>query len=51
MIYLMRSQRSFHFPEMRTNELTVDAGDAITGTGEYTVCAVKLSVASEARSA
>ncbi len=32
----------FHFPEMRTNELTVDAGDAITGTGEYKVCAARI---------
>ena len=32
----------FHFPEMRTNELTVDAGDAVTGTGEYKVCAARL---------
>ncbi len=32
----------FHFPQMRTNELTVDAGDAITGTGEYKVCAARI---------
>jgi formate dehydrogenase major subunit/formate dehydrogenase alpha subunit len=32
----------FHFPESRTNDLTVDAGDAVTGTGEYKVCAAKL---------
>ena len=32
----------FHFPEMRTNELTVDAGDAVTGTGEYKVCAARI---------
>ena len=29
-----------HFPESNTNRLTNDAGDAITGTGEYKVCAV-----------
>jgi hypothetical protein len=27
---------------MRTNELTVDAGDAVTGTGEYKVCAARI---------
>ena len=32
----------FHFPESRTNELTVDAGDAVTGTGEYKVCAARI---------
>ena len=32
----------FHFPAARTNELTTDAGDAVTGTGEYKVCAAKL---------
>jgi formate dehydrogenase major subunit/formate dehydrogenase alpha subunit len=32
----------FHFPAMRTNELTVDAGDAVTGTGEYKVCAARI---------
>jgi formate dehydrogenase major subunit/formate dehydrogenase alpha subunit len=32
----------FHFPAMRTNELTVDAGDAVTGTGEYKVCAARV---------
>ncbi len=32
----------FHFPEARTNRLTTDAGDAVTGTGEYKVCAAKL---------
>ena len=32
----------FHFPDMRTNELTVDAGDAVTGTGEYKVCAARI---------
>jgi len=39
----------FHFPEARTNALTVDAGDAVTGTGEYKVCAARLEpVAGEA---
>lgn len=32
-----------HFPESPTNLLTNDAGDKITGTGEYKVCAVTLS--------
>jgi formate dehydrogenase major subunit/formate dehydrogenase alpha subunit len=32
----------FHFPEARTNRLTTDAGDKITGTGEYKVCAARL---------
>jgi hypothetical protein len=32
----------FHFPEARTNDLTNDAGDAVTGTGEYKVCAARL---------
>ena len=32
----------FHFPEMRTNQLTVDAGDEVTGTGEYKVCAARI---------
>jgi len=32
----------FHFPDMRTNELTVDAGDAVTGTGEYKVCPARI---------
>ena len=31
-----------HFPESLTNRLTNDAGDAVTGTGEYKVCAIKL---------
>ncbi|MEZ4237740.1 MAG: molybdopterin dinucleotide binding domain-containing protein [Myxococcota bacterium] len=29
-----------HFPESLTNRLTNDAGDTITGTAEYKVCAV-----------
>ena len=32
----------FHFPEARTNYLTTDAGDKVTGTGEYKVCAARL---------
>lgn len=32
----------FHFPEARTNTLTTDAGDTVTGTGEYKVCAARL---------
>ncbi len=32
----------FHFPEARTNYLTTDAGDAVTGTGEYKVCAARI---------
>jgi predicted molibdopterin-dependent oxidoreductase YjgC len=32
----------FHFPDSRTNHLTTDAGDAVTGTGEYKVCAVRI---------
>ena len=32
----------FHFSEARANLLTNDAGDAVTGTGEYKVCAARL---------
>ena len=32
----------FHFPESRTNYLTTDAGDKVTGTGEYKVCAARI---------
>jgi formate dehydrogenase major subunit/formate dehydrogenase alpha subunit len=32
----------FHFPEARTNSLTTDAGDKVTGTGEYKVCAARI---------
>ncbi|MBI22520.1 MAG: hypothetical protein CMN05_02860 [Roseibacillus sp.] len=32
----------FHFAESPTNKLTNDAGDSVTGTGEYKVCAVRL---------
>ena len=31
-----------HFPDSLTNHLTNDAGDAVTGTGEYKVCAVRV---------
>ena len=31
-----------HFPDVRANYLTNDAGDAVTGTAEYKVCAVRL---------
>lgn len=31
-----------HFPEARANLLTNDAGDPVTQTGEYKVCAVKV---------
>ncbi len=36
---------SFHFPESPTNDLTNDAGDQITGTYEYKVCAVNVQPA------
>jgi predicted molibdopterin-dependent oxidoreductase YjgC len=31
-----------HFPESRANLLTNDAGDGVTGTAEYKVCAVRI---------
>ncbi len=31
-----------HFAESRANLLTNDAGDAVTGTAEYKVCAVRV---------
>ena len=37
----------FHFPESRTNYLTTDAGDKVTGTGEYKVCAAKIEPVKE----
>ena len=37
----------FHFPETKTNRLTTDAGDAVTGTGEYKVCAVRIEPLAE----
>ncbi|MDP6190769.1 MAG: molybdopterin dinucleotide binding domain-containing protein, partial [Gammaproteobacteria bacterium] len=33
----------FHFAEQGTNRITNDAGDKVTGTGEYKVCAVKIT--------
>ena len=39
----------FHFPEARTNYLTTDAGDKVTGTGEYKVCAARIEPAAESR--
>ncbi len=39
----------FHFPEARTNYLTTDAGDAVTGTGEYKVCAARIEPVPDAR--
>lgn len=32
-----------HFPEARANLLTNDAGDAVTGTAEYKVCAAEVT--------
>ena len=37
----------FHFPEARTNYLTTEAGDKVTGTGEYKVCAARLEPVEE----
>jgi len=37
----------FHFPDVRTNYLTTDAGDAVTGTGEYKVCAARIETVPE----
>ena len=34
-----------HFAEQRANLLTNDAGDSVTGTGEYKVCAVRIEKA------
>jgi predicted molibdopterin-dependent oxidoreductase YjgC len=31
-----------HFPEARANLLTTDAGDIVTGTAEYKVCATQV---------
>ncbi len=36
-----------HFAEARANVLTNDAGDAVTGTAEYKVCAVEITRAEE----
>jgi len=37
-----------HFAESRANLLTNDAGDAVTGTGEYKVCAVRVETLDDA---
>lgn len=39
----------FHFPATRTNYLTTDAGDKVTGTGEYKVCAARIELVSDSR--
>ena len=39
----------FHFPESRTNHLTTDAGDKVTGTGEYKVCAARIEPVTDSR--
>lgn len=38
----------FHFAEARANLLTTDAGDAVTGTGEYKVCAARIELVDDA---
>ena len=38
-----------HFPESKINLLTNDAGDSVTGTGEYKVCAVRIEALAAAR--
>ena len=40
----------FHFAEARANLVTNDAGDKVTGTGEYKVCAVRLEPVTGERS-
>jgi len=40
-----------HFPESNTNRLTNDAGDPITQTAEYKVCAVRVVDAAQAERA
>ena len=37
----------FHFPDVHTNRLTNDAGDSITGTAEYKVCAARVEPVDE----
>lgn len=32
----------FHFPDQQVNRITNDAGDPVTQTGEYKVCAIRL---------
>jgi len=39
-----------HFSESRANLLTNDAGDQVTGTGEYKVCAVRVEKMSDIKS-
>ena len=39
-----------HFPEARANLLTNDAGDSVTGTAEYKVCAAEVVKAVAAES-
>ena len=39
----------FHFSEDNVNRLTNDAGDSVTGTGEYKVCAVRVEPRAAAR--
>ncbi len=36
-----------HFPDVRANYLTNDAGDEVTGTAEYKVCAARLEPVTE----
>ncbi len=36
-----------HFPDARANYLTTDAGDAVTGTAEYKVCAARIEPIAE----
>ncbi len=38
----------FHFADARVNRLTNDAGDTVTGTGEYKVCAVRIERVADA---
>lgn len=37
-----------HFPEARTNRLTTEAGDKVTGTGEFKVCAARIEAVESA---
>jgi predicted molibdopterin-dependent oxidoreductase YjgC len=46
-----RDRLPFHFPEARVNRLTTDAGDQVTGTGEYKVCAARIEPVAGERSA
>ena len=39
-----------HFAESRANLLTNDAGDGVTGTAEYKVCAVRIEALQAAAS-